>query len=235
LRILLTGGSGLLGSQLQKLSPDMLAPSRAELDITDRYAVSAYVASHTPDIIIHAAAVTNNRDIEDNPTEALEVNIKGTANIALACLQRKTRLVYLSTDYIYKGEKGNYSEKDEIEPFNLYAWTKLGGESSVMSVPDHLIIRTSFGAEQFEYDAAFTDKWTSKDYVDVIAPQVLEAARSPLTGLLNIGSERRSMYEYARIRNPDVKATTIGDSTHKSPADTSLNLDRWTRYRGGNK
>ena len=93
MRILLTGGSGLLGSQLQKLSPDMLAPSRAELDITDRYAVSAYVASHTPDIIIHAAAVTNNRDIEDNPTEALEVNIKGTANIALACLQRKTRRV----------------------------------------------------------------------------------------------------------------------------------------------
>ena len=235
MRMLLTGGSGLLGSQLQKLSPDMLAPSRAELDITDRYAVSAYVASHNPDIVIHAAAVTNNRHIEDNPTEALEVNIKGTANIALACLQRKTRLVYLSTDYIYKGDKGNYSEKDEIEPVNLYAWTKLGGESSVMAVPDHLIIRTSFGAGQFEYDAAFTDKWTSKDYVDVIAPQVLEAARSPLTGLLNIGSERRSMYEYARIRNPDVKATKIGDSTHKSPADTSLNLDRWTRYRGGNK
>jgi dTDP-4-dehydrorhamnose reductase len=163
------------------------------------------------------------------------VNIKGTANIALACLQRKTRLVYLSTDYIYKGDKGNYSEKDEIAPFNLYAWTKLGGESSVMAVPDHLIIRTSFGAEQFEYDAAFTDKWTSKDYVDVIAPQVLEAARSPLTGLLNIGSERRSMYEYAKIRNPDVKATKIRDSAHKSPADTSLNLDRWTRYRGGNE
>jgi dTDP-4-dehydrorhamnose reductase len=104
-----------------------------------------------------------------------------------------------------------------------------------MAVPDHLIIRTSFGAEQFEYDAAFTDKWTSKDYVDVIAPQVLEAARSPLTGLLNIGSERRSMYEYAKIRNPDVKATKIRDSAHKSPADTSLNLDRWTRYRGGNE
>ena len=76
----------------------MLAPSRAELDITDRYAVSAYVASHDPDIVIHAAAATNNRHIEDNPTEALEVNIKGTANIALACLKRRTRLVYHSTE-----------------------------------------------------------------------------------------------------------------------------------------
>jgi len=233
LRILLTGGSGLLGSQLQELAPDILAPSRVELDITDHFAVSAYIASHKSDVVIHAAAVTNNRDVEDDPTEAVEVNIKGTANIALACLKRRTRLVYLSTDYIYKGDKGNYSENDEIEPFNLYAWTKLGGEASVMAVPNHLIIRTSFGAEQFDYDAAFSDKWTSKDYVDVLAPQLLEAARSPLTGLLNIGSERRSMYEYARLRNPDVKAIERTESAHKSPADTSLDLHRWTEYREG--
>ncbi len=233
MRILLTGGSGLLGSELQKLVPDVLAPSRAELDIKDRYAVSAYIASHNPDTVIHAAAITNNREVEDDPTEAIEVNIKGTANIALACLKRRTRLVYLSTDYIYKGDKGNYAENDEIQPFNLYAWTKLGGESSVITVPNHLIIRTSFGAPQFEYDAAFADKWTSKDYVDRIAPQILEAARSPLTGLLNIGSERHSMYDYAKLRNPAVEAIQLGDSAHNSPPDTSLNLDRWTEYREG--
>ncbi len=233
LRILLTGGSGLLGSELQKLATDILAPPRAELDVTDRYAVSAYIASHNPDTVIHAAAVTNNREIEDDATEAIAVNIKGTANIALACLKRKIRLVYLSTDYIYKGDSGNYSENDGIDPFNLYAWTKLGGEASVSAVPNHLIIRTSFGAERFDYPGAFTDKWTSKDYVDVIAPQVLEAARSPLTGLLNIGSDRRSMYEYAKSRNPDVQAIQMSESAHKSPVDTSLNTDRWAEYLGG--
>lgn len=233
MRILLTGGSGLFGSQLQKLLPNILAPTRTELDITDQAAVSAFVANNNPDIIIHAAAITNNRKIKEDPTEALEVNIKGTTNIALVCLKRRIRLVYLSTDYIYKGDKGNYSENCEIEPFNLYAWTKLGGESSVMAVPNHLIIRTSFGSEQFSYDAAFTDKWTSKDYVDVIAPQVLEAARSPLTGLLNIGSERRSIYEYAKSRNPNIKAICRNESPYKSPADTSLNVDRWTEYREG--
>jgi len=233
LRILLTGGSGLFGSQLQKLVPDILAPTRTELDITYQAAVLPFVANNNPDIIIHAAAITNNRKVEEDPTEALEVNIKGTTNIALACLKRRTRLVYLSTDYIYKGDKGNYSENCEIEPFNLYAWTKLGGESSVMAVPNHLIIRTSFGPEQFNYDAAFTDKWTSKDYVDVIVPQVLEAARSSLIGLLNIGSKRRSIYEYAKSRNPNIKAIRRSESTYKSPADTSLNLDRWTEYREG--
>ncbi len=98
-----------MGSELQKLAPDILSPSRAELDITDRYAVSAYIASHNPDTVIHAAAVTDNREVEDDPTEAIEVNIKGTASIALACLKRRTRLVYISNDYIYKGDKGNYS------------------------------------------------------------------------------------------------------------------------------
>jgi dTDP-4-dehydrorhamnose reductase len=211
----------------------MLAPSRAELDVTDRGAVSAAIASHNTDIVIHAAAVTNNRHVEDDPTEAIEVNVKGTANIALACLEGQARLVYLSTDYVYKGDKGNYSEEDEIEPFNLYAWTKLGGECAVRAIPDHLIIRTSFGAKQFAYEAAFTDKWSSKDYVDIIAPQILEAARSSLTGVLNIGSERRSMYEYAKLRNPKVKAIKMADSAHKSPADTSLNLGRWSRYQEG--
>ena len=233
MRILLTGGSGLLGSELRKLAPDILAPTHAELDITDRYAVSAYIASHHPDIVIHAAAITNNRDVESDSTEAVEVNIKGTANIALACMKRRTRLVYLSTDYIYKGDKGHYTEHDEIEPFNLYAWTKLGGEASVMEVPNHLIIRTSFGAGKFEYLQAFGDKFTSKVYVDEIAPQILEAAGSPLTGLLNIGAERRSMYEYAKSRNPDVKEIRMSDSAHRSPADTSLNTDRWTDYREG--
>jgi len=233
LRILLTGGSGLLGSELTKLAADIIAPSRADLDITDRYAVSACVASHNPDTIIHAAAITNNRDVEDDPTEAVDVNIIGTANIALACLKRRTRLVYLSTDYVYKGDKGNYSEADEIHPFNLYAWTKLGGETSVSTIPNHLIIRTSFGADKFEYDAAFTDKWTSKDYVDVIAPQILEAARSPLTGLLNIGSERRSMHNYAQLRNPSVKGMRMNESAHSSPVDSSLNIGRWSEYLDG--
>jgi dTDP-4-dehydrorhamnose reductase/SAM-dependent methyltransferase len=218
---------------LQKLAPDILAPSRAELDITDHYAVTAYIVSHHPDTIIHAAAITNNRDVEEDPTEAVEVNVIGTANIVMACLKSRTRLVYLSTDYVYRGDKGAYSEDDEIDPFNLYAWTKLGGEASVRAVPNHLIIRTSFGAQEFDYPAAFTDKWTSKDYVDVIAPQVLEAAKSPLTGTLNIGSERRSMHDYAKSRNPDVEAIEMSESAHRSPADSSLDLGRWEQYRQG--
>jgi dTDP-4-dehydrorhamnose reductase len=223
----LTGGSGLLGKEIVKLNSSVLAPSRGELDICDESAVAAYIADASPDIVLHAAAVTNNRDIEADPTQALDVNIKGTTNIARACLGARIRLVYLSTDYVYKGDRGNYAEKDEVLPSNLYAWTKLAGEAAVRAVPDHLIIRTSFGASRFDYPNAFTDKWSSKDYVDVIAPKILKAAVGSVTGVLNIGGPRRTIYDYAAERNPCVNPVRLSDSSLDSPTDTSLNLDRW--------
>ena len=232
-QILLTGGSGLLGTELLKLESDLLAPSHGELDITDAAAVADYVAAHQPDIILHAAAITSNRDVEANPAAAEKVNVDGTANLAKSCDGTRIRFVYLSTDYVYKGDRGNYSETDSVDPFNLYASTKLAGEEVVRRVPNHLIIRASFGASEFAYPDAFSDKWSSKEYVDEIAPAILKAARSPLTGILNMGGERRSMYEYAFERNPGVNKIERRDSAHKSPEDTSLNLDRWNAYVEG--
>ena len=233
MQILLTGGSGLLGNELRKLGLPLVTPTSAELDITDGDAVAEFVARNEPDVIIHAAAATNNRQIEANPSLALDVNITGTTNIARACLGTRIRLVYLSTDYVYRGDRREYSEDDEILPGNLYAWSKLAGEAAVRAVPNHLIIRTSFGSSEFAYPAAFTDKFASKDYVDRIAPQILEASLSPLTGVLNIGGPRRSLFDYAVERNPDVSAITLGDSDVFTPCDTSMDLSRWQEFQRG--
>ncbi|MCH8278677.1 MAG: sugar nucleotide-binding protein [Proteobacteria bacterium] len=226
-RILLTGGTGRLGIELLKLGADLIAPRRSELDITDASAVAKYVDRLSPDVIIHAAAVTDNRDIEADPSAALDVNIKGTVNLAQACLGSGARLVYISSDYVYKGDRGNYSESDEVLPSNLYAWTKLAGEAAVRAVANHLIIRTSFGASIFQYPAAFADKWSSKQYVDEVAPKILNAAVGSATGVLNIGGQRRTLYEYASERNPKVRKISRGEAPHDSTADSSLNLDRW--------
>ena len=233
MRILLTGGGGLLGTELIKLDAEIVAPGKQELDVTEDEAVARYVADLEPDVIIHAAAITNNREIEADPSEALDVNIHGTTSIARACLGTRIRLVYLSTDYVYRGDRGNYSESDELSPTNLYAWTKLAGEAAVRAVPNHLIVRTSFGGDRFPYPAAFSDKWSSKEYVDVLAPEILEAARSPLTGVVNIGGKRQTMYEYAVARNRDVKRIKRDDSVFESPADTSLDLARWQNFKDG--
>ena len=227
MQILLTGGSGLLGTEILKLSTNVLAPNRKELDIRDASAVASYVTDAAPDIILHAAAATNNREIEANPAEALKVNINGTANVALACLGTDIRLVYVSTDYVYKGDRGNYAETDELLPSNLYAWTKLAGEAAVRTIRNHLIIRTSFGASRFDYPEAFADKWSSKDYVDRIAPKILEATTGTVRGVLNIGGSRRTIYDYAVERNSDVNKATLSGSSLDSPVDTSLNLDKW--------
>ena len=233
MQILLTGGSGLLGAELLRLDDTIIAPSSADLDIADGAAVTAILAAVQPDIICHAAAITNNREIESDPRAALKVNIAGTANIAASCIGTRTRLVYLSTDYVYPGESGNFSESDALQPANLYAWTKLAGEAAVRAVPNHLIIRTSFGRSSFDYPAAFEDKWSSKEYVDIIAPDILAAVRSPLTGVVNLGGPRRTLFEYAKVRNPQVKSISRQASPHRSPADTSLDQERWLNFKNG--
>lgn len=229
--IVLTGGSGLLGTELLKINPEMVAPSHSELDVNSYDSVIKFLLNNKPDIVIHAAAVIDNRILEKEPNKAISTNIIGTANVAMACNALKIRLIYISTDYVYPGEHGNCKETDPLQPFNFYAWTKLGGECSVKSVKNHLIIRTSFGANEFSYDKAFIDKWASKDYVDIIAPMIYDAAISPITGVLNIGTERKTLFDYAHSRNDSVKPVKLSETNFFTPYDTSLNLQKWMDYK----
>lgn len=219
-RILLFGHAGLLGTELRKLNPSIL--------ISEVRLGQPFNSLPAVDVVINAAAIKDNRAIEQNPEKALLTNVIGSAQLAIQCAKNNSRYVYISTDYIYAGDRGNYKETDEILPFNLYAWTKLGGECSARAVKNHVIIRTSFGGS-FEYDQAFTDKWSSKDYVDVIAPMILQAAVSPITGVLNIGTERKTLYEHA-VKFKEVRGVRIADSSHLTPYDTSLNLQKWMDY-----
>lgn len=230
MKIVVFGGSGLLGSALRSLDSELITPSQGQVDIRDINSVTTYLKSQRPDIVLHAAGCNQTTAIEAQPADAIHTNITGTANIALACLELNIRLVYLSTDYIYKGDRGNYRETDEILPFNKFAWTKLGGEASVACVPNHLIIRTSFGPSVFPFPQAFTDKWVSKDYVDVLAPMILKATKSPLLGVLNLGTERKPVFDWAARRNPDIKGMRRDQSAHQTPYDTSFNLQKWIEY-----
>lgn len=231
MKILITGGSGLLGRELLKINNTLISPVHKELDITDRENVYRYIDNVQPDIILHCAALLDNRIMEKQAEKAIETNIIGTSNIAMACIKNNIRLVYLSTDYVYKGDRGNYKEDDEIFPFNIYSWFKLGGECSVKGVKNHLILRVSFGKSDFPYKVSFVDKWSSKDYVDRIAPMILEAALSPLTGVLNLGTERKTLFDHAKERNKDVKGIKLSESAFSTPYDTSLNLQKWMDYK----
>jgi len=231
-KVLLTGGNGLLGRKLTELCPEIIAPPREECELEIKGSVDQAIGKYQPDILIHAAAMTNNRLVESDPARAIASNIIGSAHVAIACLKSGIRLVYVSTDYVYRGNRERYKEDDEIYPFNFYAWTKLGGESAVRACPDHLIIRTSFGDDAFEHPAAFIDKWSSKDTVSTIAPMIWEAALSDLKGIVNIGTARKTVYEYATkcAGGKDIRPIRVVESSHPTPVDTSLDLTRWLKF-----
>jgi len=199
-KIVITGKYGLLSTELQRLDPNILPLPSKEFDIKDNNIIDKLITLD-PDTIIHAAALTDSTKVKSDHINFIQTNIIGTAYISQYCLLKNKRLVYISTDYIYPGVKGNYKEIDPILPVNDYAWTKLGGECSAKLVPNHLIIRTSFGSNVFPYKKAWTNQMVSKDYVDIIAPMILKASMSDITGILNIGTEAKSVYEYAKRRN----------------------------------
>ncbi|MEK8023164.1 MAG: sugar nucleotide-binding protein [Candidatus Hydrogenedentota bacterium] len=229
--ILLTGGSGLLGRHLRALDPTIVAPPRAELDVSNLAQISICIAKYHPAIILHAAAMTRVGDVRSRRTEAIEANIVGTCRIAQAALEHDLRLVHLSSDYVYADTAGPHREDEPLLPANEYAWTKLGAEAAVRLVPDSLIIRTSFGPRPCEYDIALEDKITSRMYVDEIAPRMLKVARSSLTGIINLGGPAISMLDYARRTKDNVRSARLAELNEPIPRDTSLDLSRWNRFQ----
>jgi dTDP-4-dehydrorhamnose reductase len=233
-RWLFTGGSGLLGRAFQRLLPEALYPTSTEFNITDYAQMASYTRGRAIDVIVHAAAFTSPPLIERDPARALDVNIAGTANVVRLGIALGARLVYISTDYVFRGDRGLYREDDEVHPVNRYAWSKLGGECAVRLYENSLIVRTSFGPDEFPYPKAFADQWTSRRSVSETAPDILRAADSRLTGVLHIGGPRRTVLEYARALDGarDVAPLSTRDVQFAVPRDTSLDTTRFAREVG---
>ena len=235
MRILLTGGSGRLGMELRaELSTpgvEIFAPPRAELDITRFEMISEALKSYDPDVIVHAAAYTDVAGAETEREVCWASNVGGTRNVVLALAGRETKLVHISTDYVFWGDVGGYTERDTPGPVrNYYALSKLAAEEVARVRPGTLIIRTSFRPREWPYPVAFEDVYTSQDYVDVIAPEVALAVRYAYSipyPVLHIATERKSVYELARRRSPDVQPGSRRDSKVNLPEDISLDTSLW--------
>jgi dTDP-4-dehydrorhamnose reductase len=124
---------------------EVLPLGRSDADITDSRAVARAIASRSPDVVIHAAAFTAVDDCEQKPELALQVNGGGTRNVALACGAIGARMLYISTDYVFDGQKDSpYVETDEPNPINVYGKSKLQGENHVRVLQDSWIVRVSW-------------------------------------------------------------------------------------------
>ena len=118
--------------------------------------------------------------------------------------------------------KGNYTIDDPINPLSKYAKTKAAAELVVRTYDNSLVIRTSFFGYDFPYEAAFIDQWSSKDYIDIIAPKVLEEILSDRLGVAHTGAERRTIYAIAADRKDFVKKTYRKVVGNFIPRDTSF-------------
>jgi len=224
--IFLTGGSGTLGSELIKISKahevNFIAPESKYCDITNPYQIHNHIKDSGCGTIVHSAAITDVKATENDPSLAWDVNVLGTLNVLKSCKDLGKKLVFISTDYVFDGEKGNYTIDDPINPLSKYAKTKAAAELLVRTYENSLVIRTSFFGYEFPYEAAFVDQWSSKDYVDVIAPKVLEEILSDKKGVAHVGSARRSIYNIAQDRNDNVAQTTRNTIRAAVPRDTSF-------------
>lgn len=224
----MSGGSGLLGTALRGLHPEIVAPHHEEMDILDKPSICRVLDKEKPGVFLHAAAFTSLPRSREKPIDAMEINIVGTANVVRTCSERGIRVVYISTDYVFKGDKGNYKEEDELYPQNYYGWTKLGGECAVRSYDNTLIIRTSFSPDIFPHEKAFIDQFTSRDALSVIAPMIHALIlRYDICGIVHVGTERKTVKDLAlKLGRRGVGDLYLKDVTFDPPKDTSFDLSK---------
>ena len=215
-RILITGASGQLGSAVTKLfigSYDILltdfvfpkdGKSRFEkMDITDENSVRKTIKKFQPDIILHLAAMTDVDGCELNPQKANDVNVRGTKNL-LEHFDGK--FVFISTDYVFDGNSGPYSEADTPNPINEYGRSKLLAENIVMdSGNPWLIVRTNVVYDYTENTQAsfvkwvvdslrndipilvVNDQWNNPTWTVALASALIEMIEKDFLGVWNYG------------------------------------------------
>lgn len=224
-QILITGSAGKLGNGLANIMDNIVLGTRENFDFTNLEMMQSLLNQHpTIKTIIHCGALVSPPKVNEQVDLAIKTNIIGTALLSSICFQKGIRLVYISTDYVFSGNKGNYIETDELLPQNKYAWSKLGGEASVQMLDNFVIIRMSFGPDIFPYKAAFIDQYTSRERLSTIVEKIKNIAISEFKGIIHIGEDRKTVYDYAiSLGANEVEQISIKDMNVKMPVDTSLN------------
>ena len=230
----ITGANGLIGSQIVRATPREWTArglTRADFDLTDFAAVRAAFDRERPQLVIHCAAMSKTGACEANPELARLNNIEVTR--VLCELAADIPLIFFSTDLVFDGTRGNYTESDAPNPLNVYARTKLDAERVVLANPRHTVVRTSLNAgvtargdafnelwravwQRGETLPLFTDEFRCPLAAEVTARAVWELAAAERPGLYHLaGAERLSRYEIGELlvaRCPQLRPRLERDS-----------------------
>ena len=231
-RILVTGGAGKFATNIKRYSEELgysvLDPNKKQMDVTSFWGCERYFYANQFDFdyVIHAAGLSSpTRRHEKKPTDSIQKNIIGTANVTLHCERFKKKMIYISTNYVYPGTVGNYKENDSLLPANNYAWSKLGGESSVHLYNNSLILRVCMTEKPFVHKEAFSNVKTSFMYHEAVAKILFKLINKK--GIINIGGSSMSIYDFARKDNKSIISKKLKKNNKIGmPMNSSLNINK---------
>ena len=271
MKLLITGASGLLGTKLCEIALRKnhevysaysqhrpLYGTPVKLDILDLKAEQQILDKIKPQGVVHAAALTDVDKCEMEKELAWKTNVEATTNLVRLCKEHDAYLVYVSTDYVFDGEKGTYKEMDDPAPINHYGLTKLKGEEAVQTLDKYCIARGSViygstpatGKTNFalwlldklrkkEEVKIITDQWNSPTLNVSMAEMILQILEKRVNGIFHLaGATRLSRYEFAEhlaeTFDLDPKYIKPVQSEHikwiaKRPKDSSLDVNKAKR------
>jgi dTDP-4-dehydrorhamnose reductase len=251
----LTGANGLIGNYLAQSTPKnfrVRALTRADFDLLDYAAVERAFKQDRPQLIIHCAAITSVADAQKNPALARRVNVEATK--FLSELAAEIPFVFFSTDLVFDGRKGNYTESDATNPLHVYGETKVAAEEIVLKTPRHLVVRTSLnggasasGTRSFNEQlrramqqagagmTLFRDEFRSPIPAVETARAVWDMAQKNCAGIYHVaGAEKLSRLQigellarrWPEIRTPFKSGSARDFSGPPRALDTSLNVTK---------
>jgi dTDP-4-dehydrorhamnose reductase len=156
-----TGAAGLIGHELVRIAPSgtrVVGITREEVDLTDAEAVRAALLRDRPSLILHSAALSKPADCQRDPALARRVNVEATRR--LCALAGDAPVWFLSTDLVFDGLKGGYTEEDPVSPVNVYGETKVEAEAAVLQNPRNAVFRLSMnGGVSGRGDRGFNEEF----------------------------------------------------------------------------
>ncbi len=266
-KTLVIGGSGLLGHYLKQNLADsdtyftyneskLNSEQTTFLDITNEHNLEKIFETVKPDTVYHVAAITNLDWCENNEQKTFAVNTNPINNIVNLANVYNSKLIFVSTDSVFDGVKGNYVENDPLNPINIYSKSKVEAEKIVKNLDDSLIIRGTFFGIKKNKESFLSyllkqlkngkkikvpeDKISNGLFVNDFAKTLIEMNRKKLSGLFHIGSsDNINNFEFAKeianifgYEDDLIQNSLFQDIFHeknlvaKRPLNTTLNVNK---------
>jgi len=217
-------GYGLLGKELVKQSSwNYVSKSKDKnFNFTDIQSYKELISKY--DTIINCIGCTSTYSTDRD--KHWKVNYKAVADLVDICNANNQKLVHISTDYLYSGSNENATENDvPVHNKTWYGYSKLLGDAHVQLKSDnYLIIRSGHKAYPFIYDTAFEDIIGNFDYVNKIAELIINLIKNNETGIRNVGTKLKSMYNLALVTKPSIKKSKCNNDL--MPRNVSMRIKK---------